>query len=136
MVEPTLELCLSHHDELRSCAVQILFSLMVTEWHRSGDFGGIQADVIDRLDKLFSSRQRDDVSVTQALFVGQLRGLFDAAAISAELRAAVGKFLDSVAEFLDLLLGIRNLPEGEEWTEDRIVGTLRCVAHSPRVAAG
>lgn len=67
------------------------------------------------------------VSVSQALFVTQLRGLFEASVLSPSLREQVTNFLNSVAEFLDLLLGIRNLPEGEEWTDDRVVGTLRCV---------
>ena len=65
--------------------------------------------------------------MSQALFVTQLRALFDSSGISSDLRIRVNKFLDSVAEFLNLLLGIRNLPEGEEWVDDRVVGTLMCV---------
>ena len=61
LIEYVLELCLSHHDELRSTAVQVLFSLIVNEWSLSQSFGTIQSDVIDRLDKLFSSRRRDEV---------------------------------------------------------------------------
>ena len=57
-----------------------------------------------------------------------MRGLFDAAAIEDDLRTQVHTFLASVSEFLDLLLGIRNLPEGEEFVDDRVVGTLKCVA--------
>jgi hypothetical protein len=32
MVEPVLELCLSHHDELRSTAVKVLYSLIISEF--------------------------------------------------------------------------------------------------------
>ena len=32
MVEPVLELCLSHHDELRSAAVKVLYSLIISEF--------------------------------------------------------------------------------------------------------
>jgi hypothetical protein len=70
------------------------------------------------------------VSVSQALFVSQLRGLFEAATISDGLRERVNEFLTSVTDFLELLLGIRNLPEGEEWTDDRVVGTLKCATRA------
>lgn len=44
------------------------------------------------------------------------------------LRDHVQAFLESVNHFLELLLGIRNLPEGEEWQDDRVIGTLRLMA--------
>ena len=36
LVEPILELCLSHHDELRATAVTVLFALIVNEWSLNG----------------------------------------------------------------------------------------------------
>lgn len=44
------------------------------------------------------------------------------------LREQVEAFLESVNHFLELLLGIRNLPESEEWQDDRVIGTLRLMA--------
>lgn len=41
------------------------------------------------------------------------------------LRRQVDAFLQSINHFLELLLGIRNLPESEEWQDDRVLGTLR-----------
>lgn len=37
-------------------------------------------------------------------------------------------FLDSIDNFLELLLNVRNMPEGEEWQDDRVVGTLKLMA--------
>lgn len=44
------------------------------------------------------------------------------------LRDHVHMFLESINHFLELLLGIRNLPESEEWQDDRVIGTLRLMA--------
>ena len=69
LVEPNLELCLSHHDELRSNAVLVLYSLIINEWNLNEDFSSIQTEIIDRLDKLFNARKRDDVSPSRCKFV-------------------------------------------------------------------
>lgn len=44
------------------------------------------------------------------------------------LQEHVQAFLESINHFLELLLGIRNLPESEEWQDDRVIGTLRLMA--------
>lgn len=38
LVDPVLGLCLSHHDQLRNNAVQILYSMIVSEFHVNGHF--------------------------------------------------------------------------------------------------
>lgn len=52
--------------------------------------------------------------ISRSFFIGQLRGLFDEATIDDRLREQVDAFLVSINSFLDLLLAVRNLPEGEE----------------------
>ena len=42
-----------------------------------------------------------------------------------ELRTRVTHFLDSVDVFLELLLSVRGLPEGEEYADDRVIATVR-----------
>jgi hypothetical protein len=44
------------------------------------------------------------------------------------VRQQVEVFLEAIDQFLQLLLGIRNLPESEEWQDDRVIGTLRLMA--------
>ena len=41
-----------------------------------------------------------------------------------ELRTRVTRFLDSVDVFLELLLSVRALPEGEEFADDRVIATV------------
>ncbi|KAI5478526.1 hypothetical protein MNV49_005055 [Pseudohyphozyma bogoriensis] len=127
LVEDVLSLCLSHHDELRTSAVHVLYSMIVSEYYLNDDFSLIQAEVIDRLDKLFMSHTKGD-EISRAFFVGQLRTLFDEANIDDRLREQVDVFLASVNSFLDLLLAVRNLPEGEEYQEDRIISTLKLMS--------
>lgn len=125
LVEPVLELCLSHHDELRNNAVQVLFSMIVSEYNLNDDFSQIEAEIIDKLDKLFMSETKGD-EISRAFFIGQLRTLFETSpSVDATLQLRIRRFLDSVNQFLDLLLSVRNLPEGEEYQDDRIMGTLK-----------
>ncbi|KAK4698793.1 hypothetical protein P7C70_g7476, partial [Phenoliferia sp. Uapishka_3] len=127
LVEDVLSLCLSHHDELRTVAVHVLYSMIVSEYYLNDDFTVIEAEVIDRLDKLFMSQTKGD-EISRAFFVGQLRALFDEAEIEDQLREQVDAFLSSVNSFLDLLLAVRNLPVGEEFQEDRIISTLKLMS--------
>ncbi|KAG8964810.1 hypothetical protein FRC03_001343 [Tulasnella sp. 419] len=124
LVEQVLNICLSHHDQLRSNAVQILYSMIVSEYHHSGNFNEIQTELVSKLDKLFMSETRGD-DISRAFFISQLRRLFESSTLDETLKNSVGDFLDSVDQFLGLLLSVRELPEGEEYQDDRVIATLR-----------
>ena len=64
----------------------------------------------------------------RAFFITQLRSLFESTTMDERLREQVEAFLDSINQFLELLLGIRNLPDSEEWQDDRVIGTLKLMA--------
>jgi dedicator of cytokinesis protein 3 len=119
-----------------------------SQYYLNDDFAVIEAEVIDRLDKLFMSQTKGD-EISRAFFVSQLRSLFDESNIDDRLREQVDSFLTSVNSFLDLLLAVRNLPEGEEvrferafkssidfrlpgivsqYQEDRIISTLKLMS--------
>ncbi|KAG8997177.1 hypothetical protein FRB93_000463 [Tulasnella sp. JGI-2019a] len=132
LVEQILNLCLSHHDQLRSNAVQILYSMIVSEYHHSGNFNHIETELVSKLDKLFMSDTRGD-EVSRAFFVNQLRHLFDSSSLDEQLKAHVGEFLDSVDLFLELLLSVRELPDGEEYQDDRVIATLRLMNFIRRI---
>jgi hypothetical protein len=68
-----------------------------------------------------SDRKNDDISGT--FFVGQLRHLFDSSDVDERLRERVAGFLDSVDLFLELLLSVRALPDGEEFADERVIAT-------------
>ncbi|KIO32188.1 hypothetical protein M407DRAFT_67006 [Tulasnella calospora MUT 4182] len=132
LVEQVLNLCLSHHDQLRSNAVQILYSMIVSEYHQHGSFSQIETELINKLDKLFMSDIRGD-DISRAFFVNQLRSLFDSSSLDDQLKERVGEFLDLVDLFLELLLTVRGLPEGEEYQDDRVIATLRLMNFIRRI---
>ncbi|KAG9050696.1 hypothetical protein FS837_003034 [Tulasnella sp. UAMH 9824] len=132
LVEQVLNLCLSHHDQLRSNAVQILYSMIVSEYHQHGSFSQIETELINKLDKLFMSDVRGD-DISRAFFVSQLRSLFDSSSLDGQLKERVGEFLDLVDLFLELLLSVRGLPEGEEYQDDRVIATLRLMNFIRRI---
>ncbi|EPQ25943.1 uncharacterized protein PFL1_06398 [Pseudozyma flocculosa PF-1] len=137
LVEPVLELCLSHHDELRTCAVRVLATMITSEWHLNGDFTVIEAEIIDKLDILFMTDTKGD-EISRAFFIGQLRSLFDSPHVDERLREQVHACLVSVNRFLDLLLSVRSLPLEEGYEDDRIAGTLKLLGflrQANRVAA-
>ena len=128
LVGQVVNLCLSNHDQLRTNAVHMLYCMIVTEYHVSGHFDEIENELVSKLDTLFmSDSKRDDIS--RAFFIGHLRHLFDSSDIDADLRTRVTAFLDSVDLFLDLLLSVRALPEGEEFADDRVIATVSIFAY-------
>lgn len=53
LVEQIITLCLSYHDQLRITAVDILFSMIASEYERQGgSFPTIESEVFAKLDKL------------------------------------------------------------------------------------
>lgn len=124
LVEPVLELCLSHHDELRTCAVRVLATMITSEWHLNGNFSVIEAEIIDKLDVLFIADTQGD-EISRAFFIGQLRSLFECPQVDPRLQKQVHLCLLSVNRFLDLLLSVRSLPLEEGFEDDRVSGTLK-----------
>ncbi|KAF8160994.1 hypothetical protein B0H34DRAFT_746533 [Crassisporium funariophilum] len=132
LVGHVVNLCLSHHDQLRNNAVQILYSMIVSEYHQSEHFDAIENELVTRLDSLFMSDSKGD-DISRAFFIGQLRHLFDTSDVDEQLRDQVSNFLDSVDLFLELLLSVRALPEGEEYADDRVIATLRLMNFIRRI---
>lgn len=130
LVGHVVNLCLSHHDQLRNNAVQILYSMIVSEYHNSQNFDDIENELVNKLDSLFMSDSKGD-DVSRTYFIGQLRHLFDNSYVDDQLRQRVSSFLDSVDLFLELLLNVRQLPEGEEFADDRVIATvsLSCILY-------
>jgi dedicator of cytokinesis protein 3 len=99
--------------------------MIVSEYHQSEHFDEIENELVTRLDSLFMSDSKGD-DISRAFFIGQLRHLFDSSDVDDQLRDRVSNFLDSVDLFLELLLSVRALPEGEEFADDRVIATV-CV---------
>ncbi|KAJ3713330.1 cytoplasmic protein [Lentinula raphanica] len=132
LVGSVVSLCLSHHEQLRNNAVQMLYSMIVSEYHTSGHFEDIEIELVTRLDFLFMSESsKDDIS--GAFFINQLRHLFENTEADEQLRERVSNFLDSVDSFLELLLSVRALPEGDEFADERVIATLRLMNFIRRI---
>ncbi|KIM29799.1 hypothetical protein M408DRAFT_328621 [Serendipita vermifera MAFF 305830] len=132
LVGHVLDLCLSHHDQLRNNAVNILYSMIVSEYHLSEHFNDIETELVNKLDSLFMSESKSD-DISRAFFISQLRALFESSDVEEQLRQRVSDFLDSVDLFLELLMNVRELPEGDEFQDDRVIATLRLMNFIRRI---
>ncbi|KAG0646128.1 hypothetical protein D0Z07_8145 [Hyphodiscus hymeniophilus] len=109
LVGPIVELCLSVHEGLRHVAVQVLQSMMVSEWTLSEDLSVIQTEMIDCLDRLFKSKPLTE-SILQKLFINELLGLFQplTQVEGDPLYAALKDLVATIDEFLDLLVAVHS----------------------------
>ena len=109
LVGPIVELCLSVHEGLRRMAVEVLQTMIVSEWTLSEDLSVIQTEMIDCLDIYFKTKPLTE-SILQKLFVSELLDRFDALSkISNEpLYLALRELVSTVNEFLDLLVAVHS----------------------------
>ena len=110
LVGPIVELCLSVHEGLRRVAVEVLQSMIVSEWTLSEDLSVIQTEMIDCLDHLFKSKPLTE-SILQKLFINELLGLFGYLAQEIPddpLYASIKELIATTDEFLDLLVAVHS----------------------------
>ncbi|KAJ6190761.1 hypothetical protein N7519_000782 [Penicillium mononematosum] len=104
LVPPIIGLCLSVHEGLRHVAVQILQTMILSEWDLNQDISIIETEIISSLDALFKSKQMNE-SVSQKIFIGELLDLFESETIFDDLLSnAVKSLVGTVDELLDLLV--------------------------------
>lgn len=101
--------------------------MIISQYQEYQHFDEIENELVNKLDSLFMSDSKGD-DITRAFFVGQLRSLFDQSTVDEQLRERVSSFLHSVDLFLELLLSVRALPDGEEFADDRVIATVRFTA--------
>jgi dedicator of cytokinesis protein 3 len=109
LVAPIVELCLSVHEGLRSVAVEVLQTMIVSEWTLSQDLSVVQAEMIDCLDRLFKSKHLTE-SIQQKLFITDLTELFEPLSSIPDdpLYAAFKDLVATIDEFLDLLAAVHS----------------------------
>jgi len=109
LVGPIVELCLSVHEGLRRMAVEVLQTMIVSEWTLSEDLSVIQTEMIDCLDQFFKSKPLTE-SILQKLFVSEVLDRFDTLAELPDdaLYAAIRELMGAVDEFLDLLVAVHS----------------------------
>jgi hypothetical protein len=109
LVSPIVELCLSVHEGLRSVAIEVLQTMIVSEWTLSEDLAIIQHEMIDCLDQLFKSKHLTEV-VLQKHFIQELIDLFEPLAHDSDdpLFVAVKDLITTIDELLDLLVAVHS----------------------------
>jgi hypothetical protein len=109
LVGPIVELCLSVHEGLRRMAVEVLQTMMVSEWTLSEDLSVIQTEMIDCLDAYFKTKPLTE-SILQKLFVKELLERFEPLARIPDepLYAALRELMGTLDEFLDLLVAVHS----------------------------
>ncbi|KFA63731.1 hypothetical protein S40285_01966 [Stachybotrys chlorohalonatus IBT 40285] len=107
LVGPIVELCLSVHEGLRRMAVEVVQTMIISEWTLSEDLSVIQTEMIDSLDQYFKTKPLTE-STLQKLFVGELLDRFKLLPRNAEdpLYRALLELIGTLEEFLDLLVAV------------------------------
>ncbi|KAF3290816.1 hypothetical protein TWF173_005970 [Orbilia oligospora] len=123
LVGPIVELCLGAHEGLRKMAVEVMQSMVISEWTLSQNLVAVQAEIIDALDRLFKSKRVTETLV-QKQFLSDLSFLFEPLSKDPEdpLFQAIQELLVTVNVFLDLLSAVHAAPLGEA---SDIINTLR-----------
>lgn len=104
LVAPIIELCLSVHEGLRHVAVEVLRTMMLSEWDLNQDLSIIETELISSLDNLFKTKHVND-SVIQKLFITELLDHFEGySEVDGELYDAVKSLVATIDELLDLLV--------------------------------
>lgn len=104
LIYPVIELCLSVHEGLRHVAVEVLRTMILSEWELNQDLSIIETEIISSLDCLFKTKHMNE-SIFQKLFVSELLGYFEGcAAFDEELSEAVKALIATIDELLDLFV--------------------------------
>lgn len=109
LVGPIVELCLSVHEGLRKMAVEVLQTMVVSEWTLSEDLSAIQTEMIDCLDVFFKTKPPTE-SILQKLFVRELLEKLQPLSNLPDdpLFAAAEELCSTADEFLELLVAVHN----------------------------
>ena len=123
LVPPILELCLSVHEGLRGCSVEVLQSMIISEWSLNEDLGVLQTEMIKALDELFKTRNVGE-SAQNRFFIGQMHALFLPGTRNHDNQfwQATRKVLQVIDDLLDLLMAV-HAPDQHESL--RIMNTLK-----------
>jgi hypothetical protein len=124
LVGPIVELCLSVHQGLRRMAVEVLQTMIVSEWTLSEDLSAVQTEMIDCLDNYFKTKPLTE-SVLQKLFLGELLERFEPLSLIPDdpLFAALLELTSTLDEFLDLLVAVHSTDGGSGASD--IINRLR-----------
>jgi hypothetical protein len=86
-------------------AVEVLQTMIASEWELSNDLSQIQTAMIDSLDTIFKSKPINEGTL-QKRFISELVQLFDSVEEDDPMFGALHGLLDTIEEFFDLLVAV------------------------------
>ena len=114
-------LCLSMHEGLRRVAVEILQTMIVSEWALSEDLILIETEMVSSLDHLFKERVQVN-EATDKLFITELRDRFST--IAGQPDDALWTTLDELLTALDDLVSLLSARSTASTATDEAANTL------------
>jgi dedicator of cytokinesis protein 3 len=106
LVAPTISLCLSMHEGLRRVAVEILQTMIVSEWALSEDLELIETEIIGALNSVLKAKPvTSNEAVSRKIFISELLELFATIANQPDdaLWTALEELVATIEELVDLL---------------------------------
>ncbi|KAK4052346.1 Deoxycytidine kinase 1 [Microbotryomycetes sp. JL201] len=132
LVGGVLSLCLQDNVDLRRAGTSILGTIFVSEFQLNGNIRAIETEIVDRLDDLVLRQMVSSVGA-RPTFLVDLRDALKQFRLEPVLEEAINAFLDSLDDFLDLLMTLKSLPSGEEWHDERVSATLNLLRYLDRI---
>ena len=124
LIAPIVELCLSVHASLRSVAVEVLRTMIISNWEIDQDLAVIQSAMIECLDTMCRTKKVSE-SMLQSTFIDEMVAQFQPLqnTIEDSLFNAVMEMFGRIEELLSMLASVHRGGAINEAT--RIVDTLR-----------
>ncbi|ETI20335.1 hypothetical protein G647_08369 [Cladophialophora carrionii CBS 160.54] len=108
LVAPTISLCLSMHEGLRKVAVEVLQTMIVSEWALSEDLELIETEIIGALNSVLKAKPATaNEALSRKIFITELLELFSTIANQPDdaLWTALEELVGTIEELVDLLTG-------------------------------
>ncbi|KIW62493.1 hypothetical protein PV04_10666 [Phialophora macrospora] len=108
LVAPTINLCLSMHEGLRKVAVEVLQTMIVSEWALSEDLELIETEIIGALNSILKAKPATaNEALSRKIFITELLELFSTIANQPDdaLWTALEELVGTIEELVDLLTG-------------------------------
>ncbi|KAK4555631.1 Deoxycytidine kinase 1 [Recurvomyces mirabilis] len=124
LIAPIVELCLSVHASLRSVAIEVLRTMIISTWEIDQDLAVVQTAMIDCLDKLGRQRPLAETYL-QKTFISEMLELFKPLQDTEEegLYHAVVEMFERIENLLGMLASVH---QGNAMNDSsRIMDTLR-----------
>ncbi|KIX04206.1 uncharacterized protein Z518_07760 [Rhinocladiella mackenziei CBS 650.93] len=106
LVAPTISLCLSMHEGLRKVAVEVLQTMIVSEWALSEDLELIETEIIGALNSVLKAKPvTANEALSRKIFIAELLELFSTIANQPDdaLWTALEELVATIDELVDLL---------------------------------